>query len=111
MQKPSTSIAVQLMSVASTQRHLCWHGELCAKCEGEDGLVITFALPSALPQPAIKIFNISSVGLEELNVIKHIDGFMGQKIAPPKCLAFHPYKVCVGGRVCTLTLYGVVFTQ
>lgn len=53
--------------------------------------------PSALPQPSIKIFHVNSSGLEELNVIKYIDGFMGQKIAQPKCLAFHPYKVCVGG--------------
>ena len=55
--------------------------------------------PSALPQPSIKIFHVGSGGMEELNVIKYVDGFMGQKIAQPKCLAFHPYKVCGGEGV------------
>eukprot|EP00731_Ephydatia_muelleri_P028434 Em0020g78a len=50
-------------------------------------------LACALPQPSIKIFHVGSGGMEELNVIKYVDGFMGQKIAQPKCLAFHPYKV------------------
>ena len=57
--------------------------------------MISLSPSSALPQPSIKIFHVNSSGLEELNVVKYIDGFMGQKIAQPKCLAFHPYKVWV----------------
>ncbi|XP_067126176.1 regulatory-associated protein of mTOR [Centruroides vittatus] len=34
----------------------------------------------------------SMVG-ETVNVIKYHDGFMGQRIGPISCLAFHPYKV------------------
>lgn len=47
--------------------------------------------PSASPQNAIRIYNLDSE--EMLNHIRYHDGFMGQRIGPTKCLAFHPYKV------------------
>jgi len=46
---------------------------------------------SASPQQAIRIYNLEKEEL--LNNIRYHDGFMGQKIGPTKCLAFHPYKV------------------
>ena len=33
-----------------------------------------------------------------LSSIRYHDGFMGQRIGPTKCLAFHPYKVSLWGR-------------
>ena len=46
---------------------------------------------SASPQQAIRIYNIDTE--EMLNNIRYHDGFMGQRIGPTRCLAFHPYKV------------------
>lgn len=48
-------------------------------------------LACASPQNAICVYNIESDDM--LNHIRYHDGFMGQKIGPTKCLAFHPYKV------------------
>lgn len=48
-------------------------------------------LACASPQHAIRVYNLESD--EMLNHIRYHDGFMGQRIGPTKCLAFHPYKV------------------
>lgn len=48
-------------------------------------------LACASPQHAIRVYNLDSD--EMLNPIRYHDGFMGQKIGPTKCLAFHPHKV------------------
>ena len=48
-------------------------------------------LACASPQQAIRIYNLETE--EMLNNIRYHDGFMGQRIGPTKCLAFHPYKV------------------
>ena len=48
-------------------------------------------LACASPQHAIRVYNLESEDM--LNHIRYHDGFMGQKIGPTKCLAFHPYKV------------------
>lgn len=49
-------------------------------------------LACASPQHAIRVYNLETE--EMLNHIRYHDGFMGQKIGPTKCLAFHPHKVC-----------------
>ena len=49
---------------------------------------------SASAQQFIGVFNQSG---DTLSQIKYHVGFMGQRIAPVTCLAFHPYKVCVQG--------------
>jgi regulator-associated protein of mTOR len=38
----------------------------------------------------IKVMNLNG---EELNVIRYHDGFLGQRIGPVSCLAFHPLKI------------------
>lgn len=48
-------------------------------------------LACASPQHAIRVYNLETD--EMLNNIRYHDGFMGQRIGPTKCLAFHPYKV------------------
>ena len=48
-------------------------------------------LACASPQHAIRVYNLESEDM--LNNIRYHDGFMGQRIGPTKCLAFHPYKV------------------
>lgn len=48
-------------------------------------------LACASPQHAIRVYNLDTE--EMLNHIRYHDGFMGQKIGPTKCLAFHPHKV------------------
>jgi regulator-associated protein of mTOR len=48
-------------------------------------------LACASPQHAIHVYNLETE--EMLNHIRYHDGFMGQKIGPTKCLAFHPHKV------------------
>lgn len=48
-------------------------------------------LACASAQQAIRVYNINTE--EMLNNIRYHDGFMGQKIGPTKCLAFHPHKV------------------
>ena len=50
-----------------------------------------FSPSSASPQHAIRIYNLDTE--EMLNNIRYHDGFMGQRIGPTKCLAFHPFKV------------------
>ena len=47
---------------------------------------------SASAQQFIGVFNQSG---DTLSQIKYHVGFMGQRIAPVTCLAFHPYKVCI----------------
>lgn len=56
-------------------------------------------LACASPQHAISVYNLDTE--EVLNHIRYHDGFMGQKIGPTKCLAFHPHKVCnrEGGKI------------
>jgi len=39
----------------------------------------------------IKTFNTSTS--ETINVIRYHDGFLGQRIGPISCIAFHPYKL------------------
>jgi regulator-associated protein of mTOR len=39
----------------------------------------------------IKTFNLNT--LEAINVIRYHDGFLGQRIGPISCIAFHPYKL------------------
>lgn len=46
---------------------------------------------SASRNQSIKIYSTDSDEL--VNTIRYHDGFMGQKIGPTRCLAFHPYKV------------------
>jgi len=46
---------------------------------------------SASRNHSIKIYSTDSDDL--INSIRYHDGFMGQKIGPTRCLAFHPYKV------------------
>ena len=46
---------------------------------------------SASRNQSIKIYSTDSDEL--VNSIRYHDGFMGQKIGPTRCLAFHPYKV------------------
>lgn len=48
-------------------------------------------LACASAQQAIRVYNLNTE--EMLNNIRYHDGFMGQKIGPTKCLAFHPHKV------------------
>lgn len=42
-----------------------------------------------------------------LNVIRFHEGFMGHRIGPVSCLAFHPHKVTLaaGSIDCLLTIY------
>lgn len=55
----------------------------------------------ASPQHAIRVYNLESD--EMLNPIRYHDGFMGQKIGPTKCLAFHPYKVLLSAKLLHLS--------
>lgn len=41
----------------------------------------------------IKVMNLNG---EEVSVIRHHEGFLGQRIGPVSCLAFHPYLVLLG---------------
>ena len=40
----------------------------------------------------VKVFNTAG---ENLNVIYYHEGFLGQRIGPVSCLAFHPFKLCL----------------
>jgi len=62
-------------------------------------------LGCASPQQAIRIYNIDTE--EMLNNIRYHDGFMGQRIGPTRCLAFHPYKVwlAAGGTDGLIAIY------
>ena len=43
------------------------------------------------PQQMVSIFSEDGTSL---GTVKYHDGFMGQRIGPISCVAFHPYKVC-----------------
>lgn len=62
-------------------------------------------LACASPQHAIRVYNLETE--EMLNHIRYHDGFMGQKIGPTKCLAFHPHKVwlAAGGTDGLIAIY------
>lgn len=62
-------------------------------------------LACASPQQAIRVYNLETE--EMLNHIRYHDGFMGQKIGPTKCLAFHPHKVwlAAGGTDGLIAIY------
>jgi hypothetical protein len=47
-------------------------------------------------QQKIKVFNFQG---DELNMIRYHVGFLGQRIGPISCLAFHPY-VCPNSEFC-----------
>lgn len=59
---------------------------------------------SASRNQSIKIYSTDSDEL--VNSIRYHDGFMGQKIGPTRCLAFHPYKVKI---IQTYTIYSSTF--
>ncbi len=48
-------------------------------------------MASANQNQGIRIANLESD--EVLSHIRYHDGFMGQKLGPTRCLAFHPYRV------------------
>ena len=48
-------------------------------------------LACASQQQGIRIMNIETDDV--LNHIRYHEGFMGQRIGPTRCLAFHPYRV------------------
>lgn len=62
-------------------------------------------LACATAQQSIKIFNLDTDDM--LSSIRYHDGFMGQRIGPTKCLAFHPYKVwlAAGGTDGFIAIY------
>ena len=47
-----------------------------------------FAVGSA--NQIIKVFNLNG---DSISTVRYHDGFMGQRIGPISCLAFHPYWV------------------
>ncbi|KAG2387137.1 hypothetical protein C9374_002172 [Naegleria lovaniensis] len=52
----------------------------------------------------IKVFNTSA---ETLSMIYYHDGFLGQRIGPISCLAFHPFRMCLaaGSTDSIISLY------
>ena len=40
-----------------------------------------------------KYINVHNMWGDKLNLLKFHEGFMGQRMGPVKCLAFHPYEV------------------
>ncbi|XP_065898474.1 regulatory-associated protein of mTOR-like [Dysidea avara] len=56
---------------------------------------------------SIKIYSTDSDDL--INSIRYHDGFMGQKIGPTRCLAFHPYKawLAAGGSDGLIAVYSL----
>ena len=61
------------------------------RSHGNHCQVTLYLVHSASRNQSIKIYSTDSDEL--VNSIRYHDGFMGQKIGPTRCLAFHPYKV------------------
>ena len=62
---------------------------------------------SASRNQSIKIYSTDSDEL--VNSIRYHDGFMGQKIGPTRCLAFHPYKVNSNDTINNFTKHITLF--
>ena len=58
----------------------------------------------------VKVFNFEG---EELSMIRYHDGFLGQRIGPLSCLAFHPYRafLAAGARDSIVSVYGGVVSD
>ena len=58
----------------------------------------------------VKVFNFEG---EELSMIRYHDGFLGQRIGPLSCLAFHPYRpyLAAGARDSIVSVYGGVLRE
>jgi len=50
-------------------------------------------IASGLPNQKIRVLNYNG---DEISMIRYHDGFLGQRIGPVSCLAFHPYKIILG---------------
>jgi len=58
-------------------------GALCCWCSGS-------------AQQLVSVMNHSG---ETLSTVKYHEGFMGQRIAPVNCIAFHPLQVALHSRL------------
>ena len=58
----------------------------------------------------VKVFNFEG---EELSMIRYHDGFLGQRIGPLSCLAFHPYRafLAAGARDSIVSVYGGILRE
>ena len=52
--------------------------------------ITCFSLISGSASQIIKVYSLNG---ENLSTIRYHDGFMGQRIGPISCLAFHPHRV------------------
>jgi regulator-associated protein of mTOR len=52
---------------------------------------------------------IYDIGGSALNTIKYHEGFMGPRIGPVSCLAFHPHRVCLaaGSMDSSISVYSI----
>ncbi|XP_069683368.1 regulatory-associated protein of mTOR [Periplaneta americana] len=81
----------------------------CETSQGMTAMAIhrtanTFACGSV--NQYISIFNMEGA---PLNTIKYHEGFMGPRIGPVSCLAFHPYRVCLaaGSMDSSISVYSI----
>mmetsp|Transcript_24423 Transcript_24423/g.33532 ORF Transcript_24423/g.33532 Transcript_24423/m.33532 type:complete len:1323 (+) Transcript_24423:115-4083(+) len=79
----------------------CFKGD--ASCVAGHDFLPLFAVGSQSQK--IKVYNFEG---DELSMIRYHDGFLGQRIGPISCLAFHPYKpyLGAGARDSIVSIYG-----
>lgn len=96
----STSLQINSCDVHRYAPLLAWwvtpHGNHCC-CDNH-------IVHSASRNQSIKIYSTDSDEL--VNSIRYHDGFMGQRIGPTRCLAFHPHKVIISAS--EFTIYKII---